>query len=141
MFAQRLRQFHIAFKILSSEACELSNGIRDNIFIPLGIPASIRFDRIEVSNILDANYVGIHGVLNHWAPLLAETSTAVIFGYFMNWFVLQEDGRVLQAGETATRRVLPRLMKRIKVRNLCFCFGNVDLWSDRSMTIHEILVR
>jgi len=48
------------------------------------LPASIRFDRIEVSNILDANYVGMRGVLTHWAPFLAESNTAAIVGYFMN---------------------------------------------------------
>ena len=97
------------------EACKLSEAIRENLFAEYGIPASTRFDRIAVSNILDANYVGMRGVLTHWAPLLAESSTAVIVGYFMNWVALQEDGRVAGADESVATKIIKCLMDRIKV--------------------------
>ncbi|KDR68208.1 hypothetical protein GALMADRAFT_1354647 [Galerina marginata CBS 339.88] len=92
-FSRRLRQFKISAKIFSFEACGLSKLIRDGELTDYGVPASISFDRIEVSNILDANYVGIRAVLTYWAPLLADTRFAVIIGYFMNWTMLQKDGR------------------------------------------------
>lgn len=116
MFARRLRNFKISFKVLSFDACQLSKGIRKNVFAELGIPKSIRFDRIAVSNILDANYVGLRGVLTHWAPLLAETRTAVIVGYFMNWVARQEDGRASAAGSSVVEKITKCLMHYHKVR-------------------------
>ena len=110
MFAQRLRNFKISFKMFPFEACQLSQDIRQNSFAELGIPASIRFDRIEVSNLLDANYVGLRGVLTHWAPLLVD-STGVIVGYFMNWIGRQVDGRATGASEVVVRRIMKRLNK------------------------------
>jgi hypothetical protein len=45
----------------------------------------MRFDRVDVSNILDTEYVGIPGVLDNWGPLLKPASDAAIVGHFMNW--------------------------------------------------------
>ena len=115
-FAQRLRNFKIGFKVVPFDACQLSEGIRQNSFAELGIPASIRFDRIAVSNILDANYVGLRGVLTHWAPFLVESSTSVIVGYFMNWIAQQEDGRATGASEVVVRQIMKRLLNKIMVR-------------------------
>ncbi|KAF7762529.1 hypothetical protein Agabi119p4_9122 [Agaricus bisporus var. burnettii] len=91
-FARRLRQLRITFNIYNLTASDLSLAIRHNSFWSEGIPASIRFDRIEVSNILDVNYIGIRGVVSNWASLLSKSSSATILGYFMNWTMLQEDG-------------------------------------------------
>ena len=115
-FTHRLRNFKISFKVFPLEACQLSKSIRRNEFVEYGIPASIGFDRIAVSNILDANYVGLRGVLTHWAPLLAKSSTAVIVGYFMNWVARQEDGRAEGAGNFVLNDLTTRLMNKIMVR-------------------------
>ena len=114
MFAQRLRNFKISFKVFPFEACQLSKSIRRNEFVEYGIPASIGFDRIVVSNILDANYIGLRDVLTHWAPLLAKSSTAVIVGYFMNWVARQEDGRAEGAGNIVLNGLTNRMVKKIK---------------------------
>lgn len=111
-FARRVRQFPISFYVYCSEACNLSRGIQDGLLSSTGVPASIRFDRIEVSNILDANYVGMSGVLTHWAPLLAESRTAAIVGYFMNWPAIQPDGSVTAAPQTVRRRILHQVMEK-----------------------------
>jgi hypothetical protein len=76
-----------------------------------GIPP-IRFDRIEVSDILDANYVGINDVLLNWSPSMAESNTSVVVGYFMNWFAIQEDGR---AANSIARSILKRVMGKTMV--------------------------
>ena len=34
------------------------------------------------------NYVGINHVLLNWSPLMAETNTSVVVGYFMNWLAV-----------------------------------------------------
>lgn len=94
----------------------LSRTILDNELISYGIPASIRFDRIEVSNIMDDNYVGIDGVLTAWAPLLAENRCATILGYFMNWVPLwQPDGHASSAGKGVCEELLGRLVNEGKV--------------------------
>ena len=82
------------------------------------LPASIRFDRIEVSNILDAQYVGMRGVLTHWASLLVESNIAAIVGYFMNWVVVQTDGMVSEAGPSVIDKLFCQTMERRKVRNV-----------------------
>jgi len=79
------------------------------------IPPSIRFDRIEVSNILDMNYVGINDVLLNWSPLMAESNTSVIVGYFMNWVAIQKDGRAQNASPTIVRSILRRVVDKTMV--------------------------
>jgi len=69
--------------------------ISEGVLSSFGIPASVRFDRIDVSNILDVNYVGINDVLTHWGPLLKDSRTAALVGYFMNWTFVQPDGSAL----------------------------------------------
>lgn len=115
-FTKRLRELDISFHLTSFDARALSQGIREDIFSSFKIPASVRFDRIQVSNILDANYVGISGVLDDWAPLLMKGETAAIVGYFMNWIALQEDGRAVSAGPKVLNKLLDRLIDEGKVR-------------------------
>jgi len=117
MFAQRLRSLKISFKVFPFDAGSLSQSIRQNKLAEYGIPASINFDRIVVSNILDANYIGLRGVLSHWAPLLAKSSNAAIVGYFMNWVTRQEDGRAEGAGNSVRKALTRRMMDKIKVKD------------------------
>jgi hypothetical protein len=87
----------------------------------------VRFDRIQVSNILDANYVGIEGVLSDWAPILKNSHTAVIVGYFMNWIAMQKDGRALSAGPKVMNKLIKRLMEEGRVSEICIFFrSNID---------------
>ena len=130
-FSRRVRQFRIAFKLHCWEACELSLSIRDDHLSAYGLPASIRFDRIEVSNILDANYVGMRAVLTHWAPLLAESTTAAIVGYFMNWVGVQRDGKASEAGPSVIAKLFRQTMERRKVRK-------VTAHRSRSRVAHEL---
>jgi hypothetical protein len=122
-FAKRIRRHNISFHITSFDARALSRGIRDDILSINGIPASVRFDRIEVSNILDANYVGIEGVLSEWAPLLKNSRNAAIVGYFMNWIIMQEDGRASSAGSKVVKKLLGRLMEEGRVSEICHLFS------------------
>ena len=115
-FSRRLRQFQIAFKVYCAEACQLSLSIQDNILSEHGLPASIRFDRIEVSNILDANYIGMRAVLTHWEPLLVDTGSAAIVGYFMNWPAAQRGGKASEAGHNIMQKLIGQAMERRKVR-------------------------
>jgi hypothetical protein len=83
----------------------------------------VRFDRIEVSNILDANYVGIEGVLSEWAPLLKNSHTAIIVGYFMNWTAMQEGSRALSAEPKVMKKLMNRLMEEGRVSEIYHIFS------------------
>ncbi|KZT23913.1 hypothetical protein NEOLEDRAFT_1068540 [Neolentinus lepideus HHB14362 ss-1] len=102
-FSKRLRQFRISFHVFNEDAQNL----------PKCIPASMRFDRIEVSNIMDVEYIGIARVLQAWAPLLKDTKSAAIVGYFMNWVARQQGADPM----TADRRVINDLMDRLGQSN------------------------
>jgi len=115
MCAQRICNIKMSFSLFGSDARLLPKGIREGLISGCGIPPSIRFDRIEVSNILDANYVGINDVLLNWSALMAESNTSVIVGYFMNWFTIQEDGRAQNASQTIARNILQRVMDKTMV--------------------------
>lgn len=102
--------------MVSIEASHLSCIIREGVLSSFGIPASVRFDRIEVSNILDVNYLGTQVVLTHWGPLLKDTRTAALVGYFMNWTMVQPDGSVLNAGRSVAKELVSDFIKKGRVR-------------------------
>jgi len=87
------------------------------------IPSTIKFDRIDVSNILDANYVGPHDVLTLWGPLLGKSGNAALLGYFMNWTKLQRNGRASEAGGRVMKDVIKKLLEKEKV---IFIMSNKD---------------
>ena len=99
------------------DACKLSHLIRENEFSEFNIPSSIKFDRIEVSNILDTNYVGLHDVLTLWGPLLQESRSAAIIGYFMNWTMFEKVGRASGAGERVMKDLVKKVVEKEKVRS------------------------
>ncbi|KAF5374237.1 hypothetical protein D9758_004727 [Tetrapyrgos nigripes] len=85
-FAYRLRSFKINISVVNCDALNLASRVRSGS-IP-GIPRTIAFDRIEVSNIVDAEYVGVKRVLEVWGPLLKSKDVnehAALIGLFMNW--------------------------------------------------------
>ncbi|KAF5328023.1 hypothetical protein D9758_018025 [Tetrapyrgos nigripes] len=94
-FAHRLRTFHIDISLVRYDAVELAKAIK-NEAVP-GIPRMISFDRIEVSNAVDAMYAGVKPMLEAWGPFLkpkAENEHAAIIGLFMNWPLYVEGARV-----------------------------------------------
>jgi hypothetical protein len=98
------------------DARDLPGAILENACAEYRVPSSIRSNRIEVSNILDDNYVGIHDVLVHWAPFLTKSRSAAIVGYFMNWVMLQKDSRAVTAGEHVLKNVFLRMLEKNKVK-------------------------
>ena len=44
-----------------------------------------KFDRIDVSNIVDINYVGLEKVLQDWGPMLKKNEFSTLITTFMNW--------------------------------------------------------
>jgi hypothetical protein len=115
MCAQRICKIKMSFSLFASDARLLPKGIREGVISAGGIPSSIRFDRIEVSNIFDANYVGINDVLLNWSPLMAEGNASVIVGYFMNWFAIQEDSRAQNTSKNITLSIMRRVIEKTMV--------------------------
>jgi len=116
--AKRLKTFSSSFTILNSDARLLPGIICDNPLPELNLPSSIKFDRIEVSNILDGNYVGLRDVLTLWAPLLQDGTSSAIIGYFMNWvFSSKVPGRAALAGKRITSSLIPKVLAKEKVRS------------------------
>ena len=115
LFSQRIRQLSMSFRVFTLDARELPQLIQSGTFAPTGLESTARFDRIEVSNILDPNYVGLKATLRAWAPLLSRQRYATVVGYFMNWFVLQKDGRIAGASQQMLREAVKQMAGRLKV--------------------------
>ena len=78
-----------------------------------GLPKSISFDRIDVSNILDTEYVGLAGVLADWGPLLKKDNPhATLLGYSMNWVPKQPCS---QPGPKEFESLTQKLLREDKV--------------------------
>ncbi|ESK84858.1 hypothetical protein Moror_14952 [Moniliophthora roreri MCA 2997] len=78
-FSKRLRRFHIAITMYDQDAATL----------PASLPPHLRrFDRIEVSNVMDEKYLGIDKVLQSWGPLLDRSrDDSALIGSFASWSV------------------------------------------------------
>lgn len=115
-FAKRLDRFQIDFQLFNEDACTLATEIRSNSLSEVGIPSTTRYDRIAVSNIIDASYVGLPQVLSHWGPLLSRNNPkATLLAYSLNW-PMQHPGA--KPGKQDMNRSLDRLKKAGKVRLL-----------------------
>lgn len=116
-FHRRLRQFNISFKITSFGAPHLAKALLspDKPLVEFGLPSSIRFDRIMVSNIFDEAYVGLKEALVRWGPFLSARPQAILVGYFLDWFTSQRNGRIEGAPKALEDRLLRQLSPRHKV--------------------------
>jgi hypothetical protein len=112
-FADRLSKFRISFRMFDRDARDLAKNLHIGALIGLGLPKGIRFDRIDVSNIIDTEYVGISNVLQDWAPLLSDTNRfATIVGYSMNWVPKQPGA---QPGKEASVKIGTKIAEMGKV--------------------------
>lgn len=119
VFAERLRRFHIEIRMFNEDASDLSQMIRRGHLSKSGVLPSTKFDRIEVSNIIDAEYVGIPGVLETWGPFLKETKHATLIGSSMNWPMRQKGADASSVDENTTSLLTKRLLKKVNVSNPC----------------------
>ncbi|KAK0452836.1 uncharacterized protein EV420DRAFT_1558595 [Desarmillaria tabescens] len=101
-FSKRLRRFKIQIYSFDQDARDLLPTLKSSPSFPQ------RFDRIEVSNIVDKNYVGM-SVLTDWGPLLNEANPhAAIIGHFMNWPVWKESAKPLSSS-AITKHAMKRM--------------------------------
>ncbi|CCL98318.1 uncharacterized protein FIBRA_00312 [Fibroporia radiculosa] len=84
-FAERLTKLRITFKMFGMDASKLALELKSGRLETHGIPANFRFDRIDVSNLMDTHYLGVRPVIQSWGPLLKKTEHATLVGHFINW--------------------------------------------------------
>ncbi|KAF9543453.1 hypothetical protein CPC08DRAFT_823704 [Agrocybe pediades] len=107
-FADRIKKFRISFKMFNMDARELAHNLSSGMYAKEGKPKGFSFDRVEVSNIIDKEYVGIPRVLSDWTPLLKKNNThATIIGYSMNWVPKQPGS---EPNEWDTVRLIKKLI-------------------------------
>ncbi|KAF4990604.1 hypothetical protein FGRMN_8363 [Fusarium graminum] len=102
VFLDRVSTADVSFVFLQVDACELPGQVQDHLF-----------DRIEVSNISDQGYLGIHQTVGIMSPLLRAPSVnphATLVTLFMNLVdenMTQQD-QVAEAtmGSVSTKRLL-----------------------------------
>ena len=114
-FSKRLRRFKINIFLSDVEATSLPKVLAKAAVCPTV------FDRIEVSNIVDSNYVGVPRVLSTFGPLLnPENKSAAIVGLFMNWVLSMPSGSI-STSEAASPSDLHEAMKNIskKLPQVC----------------------
>lgn len=114
-FAERIKKFRILFRMFDQDARELAKNIRTGVYEAQGLMKSMAFDRIDVSNIIDLEYVGVANVLTDWTPFLSKTNKfSTILGYSMNWVPKQHNS---DPGENsnAMSKITKKLMEMGKV--------------------------
>jgi hypothetical protein len=114
-FAERLSRFDISFHIFCADACRLAKDIRSGT-LSEAIPPSISFDRVEVSNTFDSEYIGAAKLLVDWAPLLKRVDDAAIVGSFMNWAPKQRGAMSSSCDQTTLARITKAMAKDGRVR-------------------------
>lgn len=115
-FADRLSRFHIKITVLRKDARNLAKDIKDGHLAPT-ISPSITFDRIEVSNTLDHEYIGIPRLLADWSAHLNKSDDAAIVGSFMNWAMRQPGGAATSCNKAEIKRLTEKMIEAGRVRS------------------------
>lgn len=101
--------------MFNEDASDLSRMIGRGDLSKYGVPPSTRFDRIEVSNIIDAEYVGIPGVIETWGPFLKHSKHATLIASSMNWPTRQEGANAIDGSNTKITRLVDKLVEKVDV--------------------------
>ena len=111
-FADRLSRFNISIKVFCVDTIDLSNSIKRGHLVDFGVPSTILFDRIDVSNVVDAEYLGVSRVVDAWGGFLKRRTDATMVGYFMNWPARQEGA---EPGSPHSRDIVEKLIAEERV--------------------------
>lgn len=109
-FAERIAKLDITFHIFCKDASDLSRQIHNGI-----IPSPRKFDRVEVSNIMDHNYLGIPVVVADWGSLLKRSQYATLLGYFMNWQIRQVNAHYNNSDNKTTEEMMKAMQRAGRV--------------------------
>lgn len=85
-FIRKIQRLDVNVKLFDQDCQELFRKLCCGALEIFELPKTQVFDRIEVSNIVDENYIGFTPVLKTWGTHLnAENSHATLVGYSLNW--------------------------------------------------------
>ncbi|KAF8891945.1 hypothetical protein CPB84DRAFT_1783894 [Gymnopilus junonius] len=112
-FARRLRKFKISFKVLTEDVRDLSKNLTTGLYESIGLPKDTVFDRIDVSDMIDAEFVGIPNILEDWAPFLNKANQySAILGHSTSWVPKQHNS---QPGDADIKLLTPLLIKMDRI--------------------------
>jgi hypothetical protein len=139
-FSERLSRFNVSFHVFCMDARQLAKDIRSGS-LSAAIPASISFDRVEVSNTFDSEYIGIEQVLANWAPLLKRVDDAAIIGSFMNWAPKQRGAMSTTCSQTVLSRIRMAMARDGRVRPLSSARRYLTVVSEPSSSLTSRPIR
>ena len=95
--------------MFNQDARELAGNIQSGTYTSQGLLKNRNFDRIDVSNIIDAEYLGISSVLAEFSPLLNKANPCpAMIGFSMNWVPKQHNS---EPGPAEMGKLMGRLME------------------------------
>jgi hypothetical protein len=104
-FASRIRSGNYTFHIYDKDCIDLAASIKLGQYEGL---RAITFDRIELSNVIDDQYLGFDRSLRAWSPFLnSKNPYATIIAYSMNWVLEHPEAR-FPRDRSAISRMLTR---------------------------------
>lgn len=108
----------MTFQLFDQDTVTLSNQIRSGEFSKLGIPPSIQFDRIDVSNMGDVAYVGLAKIILTWGPFLKRTKHATLIEHFMSWVMGRKGADVNGMTEEQMASIMTKMVDDKRVCTL-----------------------
>lgn len=112
LFAMNLKRLNVTIHIFNKDCMDLFKDLTSGELVKLSLPPSQRFDRIEVSNIVDDSYVGFEDVLKTWGTLLnSQNPHSTLLSYSMNWKGIQH----IHPDELNRRGLLKPLLNDLRV--------------------------
>ncbi|KAK0224510.1 hypothetical protein EDD85DRAFT_243310 [Armillaria nabsnona] len=139
-FSNRLRRFKTQIYSFDQDARMLQRTLKSNASFPQ------IFDRIEVSNIIDKNYVGM-SVLSDWGPFLNKSNYhSAIVGLFMNWPTWKASGNAMSSSSDASRAMkrmascpYAGLSPNLSPGKMMSVMNNLNMFHDTSHPFEEYL--
>ncbi|TCD64784.1 hypothetical protein EIP91_003644 [Steccherinum ochraceum] len=134
-FASRLHHPHmrITIHMLSADAKDVPASILRSTTT---LTQNILFDRIDLSNVVDHNYLGLEGTLGPWGVLLngRRNKYATVCGYFMNWFMVERRAEPSYMGAEGMARWVKGKMDQAEIS-----LANIIMKGDHNTTIYEAI--
>ena len=117
-FVKRIKNLQLTFRLHNTSAQVLSKEFTsskpDGVVLLIYI-LDVKFDRIEVSNIVDKNYLGLEKVLEDWSPRLNRNNPcSTLITTFMNWFTQLDYAEIVDARQRMDLRAKMSAMQYSK---------------------------
>lgn len=131
---RRLRLLKISINLFNMDAIDLGRAIETGDGIGQTITKGTKFDRVEVSNIVDSNYVGFKRVLQTWGSRLNKKNIfSTLMAYSMNWVMEKPGGQPHEYSQIAVD--IQRLLADERVSWSCPGLGSMSVCSPSNQSV------